>query len=96
LKKQNKYVLANTSIPLSYTRSREIFLEPIGAIGENKDLFGIHGLRRGGASAAVNNRGISDSRLLNNHGRWKSSTFSDRYVQYILVNKLQLSKHLGI
>jgi integrase len=96
LKSKNKYVPVNTLSPLSYTRSREIFLQAIVAIGEDKNKFGLHSLRSGGASACANSTLNLDTSLLNKHGRWKSSTSSDGYIHYNLNKRLQISKHLGI
>ena len=66
--------------PLSYTRTREIFLEAIQSKGEDKSRFGLHSLRSGGASAAANSEKITDGKLLAKHGRWKSEASVDGYV----------------
>ena len=78
-KKQASYTLVDTSTPLSYTRAREIFLEALDVIGEDKRLYGLHSLRSGEASAFVNGECGNDVLLLNKHGRWKSSTLSTGY-----------------
>lgn len=96
LKTTDKYILCDKDKPLSYTRTRKIFLEAIQAIGEDRSQFGLHSLRSGGASAAANSGDISDSRLLAKHGRWKSSVSLDGNVHYDLKNQLRVSKHLGI
>ncbi|XP_053405553.1 uncharacterized protein LOC128558980 [Mercenaria mercenaria] len=96
IKKTDKYVLADTSTPLSYSRAREIFLSALENIGEGKSSFGLHSLRSGGASAVANSGDVVDVRLLNKHGRWKSSSSSGGYIHYNIQNRLQVSKHLGI
>jgi len=52
---------------VSYSRTREIVLQAFVELGYPKNLFGLHSLRAGGASA---NAGVSD-RLFKCHGRWK-------------------------
>ena len=42
------------SVPLSYTRAREIVLSAFDSIGLPKQDYGLHSLRAGGASAAAN------------------------------------------
>lgn len=54
----------------------------------------MHSLRSGGATAAASN-GITD-RLFKKHGRWKSEKAKDGYVQENLLEKLSVSKKLGI
>ena len=51
---------------LSYTRLRELFLAKLSGLGFDPKLFGLHSLRSGGASAAVN-AGVPD-RLFKCHG----------------------------
>ena len=48
------------SVPLSYTRAREIVLSAFDSIGLPKQDYGLHSLRAGGASAAANAR-VPDS-----------------------------------
>ena len=52
---------------LSYTRLRELLLAKIRQLGWDLDLFGMHSLRAGGATAAAN-AGVPD-RLFKRHGR---------------------------
>ena len=95
-KNTNKYLVADSNKPLSYTRAREILQEALENVGEDKRLFGLHSLRSGGASAFANSDGICDPMLLNKHGRWKSSTSSEGYVHLNLDKRLSVSKNLGI
>lgn len=95
-KNRGKYILADSSVPLSYTRAREIFLEALQNVGEDKSLFGLHSLRSGGASAFANNENVCDPLLMNKHGRWKSSSSSEGYVHFNLNKRLSVSKNLGI
>ena len=94
LKKSNSYKLRDVTKPLSYTRAREIILAGLEGIGLDKSKFGIHSLRRGGATAACA-AGISD-RVFKKHGRWKSDNAKDGYVKESLNEKLSVSLNLGI
>jgi len=79
---------------LSYTRMREILLEELEGIGLDKKNFGLHSLRSGGATAAANN-GVPD-RLFKRHGRWKSESAKDGYIQDDISSLLSVSRSLGL
>ena len=64
---------------LSYSRCLELFREALTSVGLNASKFGMHSLRSGGASAAAN-IGVPD-RLFKKHGRWRSETAKDGYIQ---------------
>lgn len=89
-----KYKLGNINRPLSYTRTREIFLNAISTIGLDKSRYGLHSLRAGGASKAANND-IPD-RLFKAHGRWSSEKAKDGYILDDVSHKLIVSFNLGI
>ena len=55
-------------------------MDKIAKLGFDPALFGMHSLRAGGATAAVN-CGVQD-RLLKRHGRWKSESAKDGWVCY--------------
>ena len=92
-KSENVYKLRK-SCQLSYTRSREIVLSALEGIGLDKNKFGLHSLRSGGATAATA-AGIDD-RLFKKHGRWKSDKAKDGYVKESITDRLLASKNLGI
>jgi hypothetical protein len=79
---------------LSYSRYREIFLDAIKQIGYDPKLYGLHSLRAGGATSAAN-AGVQD-RLFKRHGRWRSETAKDGYVEDSLGSRLSVSKNLGL
>ena len=79
---------------ISYTRVRELVLGKIAAIGLDPKQFGLHSLRSGGASAAAN-AGVPD-RWFKRHGRWRSENAKDGYVKDKLVNRLSVSKNIGL
>ena len=79
---------------MSYSRTREIVLQAFVELGYPKNLFGLHSLRAGGASAAAN-AGVSD-RLFKRHGRWKTDQAKDGYIKDKLDSLLSVSKSLHI
>ena len=53
-------------------------------------IYGLHSLRSGGITSAVRNSSNSiPERLLKIHGRWKSDSAKDMYVEESLENRLQ-------
>jgi len=56
--------------------------------------FSTHSLRAGGASA-VANAGVAD-RLFQRHGRWKSVSAKNGYIEDNLKSRLLVSQRLGI
>lgn len=93
-KSENRYRLYG--IKLSYSRCREIFKECLESLGYDSSLYGLHSLRSGGATAAVlNNPNISE-RMLKLHGRWKSSTAKDMYIQESVQKRLEITSQLGL
>ena len=82
------------SVPLSYSRAREIVLSAFASIGLPKQDYGLHSLRAGGASAAANAR-VPD-RLFKRHGRWKSDKAKDGYIKDSVHSLLSVSLSLGI
>ena len=92
IRSADSYIL--TGDKLSYTRAREIFLEAIEAIGEDKNKFCLHSLRSGGCTAASNAN--VDERLVMAHGRWKRASSKDGYVRNDFSKRISVSKNLGI
>ena len=68
---------------LLYTRAREVILGKFKAIGVPAGSIGLHSLRIGGASAAVNN-GVLEN-IIKFHGRWKSDSSKDFNCRSILI-----------
>ncbi|MES9879762.1 MAG: tyrosine-type recombinase/integrase [Sedimenticola sp.] len=79
---------------ISYSRAREIFLENISQLGLNRNNFGLHSLRPGGATQAANS-GVPD-RLFKKHGRWKTDNAKDGFVRESLETRKSVSLQLGI
>ena len=79
---------------LSYTTMRELFKKKLSTLGYPAEEFGLHSLRAGGATAAAN-AGVPD-RLFKRHGRWKSETAKDGYVEDSIENRLAVSRKIGL
>ena len=79
---------------LSYTTVREQFRGKMLELGYPVSGYGLHSLRAGGASAAAQ-AGVPD-RLFRQHGRWRSETAKDGYIEDSVENRLTVSKSIGI
>lgn len=93
-KKSNTHKLARSNKSLSYTCIRELILNALKEVGEDPSKFGVHSLRSGGATAAAN-LDIPD-RLFKAHGRWRSETAKNGYIQDNIEKVLSVSKKLGL
>ena len=80
--------------PIAYSRAREELLWYLDKCGYDAKLYGLHSFRSGGATAAAS-RGVND-RLFKRHGRWRSETAKDGYVQDELESLLTVSRNLGL
>ena len=93
---------SNTSYTLrdgkiSYTSCREILRGTSKQLGFNPDDYGLHSLRSGGITSVVRNSCNSISeRLFKLHGRWRTDTAKDMYVEESLDNRLLVTKYLGL
>ena len=94
LKRKGVHKLRKKNSPICYTTARSAVLSYVKKIGLDEKLFGLHSLRRGGATEAAN-RGIND-RLFQKHGRWKTSGVKDGYVDEDLNSLLEVSLGLGL
>ena len=63
-------------------------------LGLDKKKSGLHSLRSGGATAAAT-AGVDD-RLFKKHGRWKTDHAKDGYVKENILDRLSVTKTLGI
>ena len=80
--------------PFSYSTIREYFKVNFKDIVPDISLFSTHSLRAGGASAAAN-AGVPD-RLFQRHGRWRSVSAKNGYVDDSLGSRLTVSRMLDI
>ena len=91
-KSGHKLVVINR--PLSYSTIREYFKVNFKDVVPDISLFSTHSLRAGGASAAAN-ASVQDC-LFQRHGRWKSVSAKNRYVDDSLGSRLAVSKMLDL
>ena len=84
--------LVDHNKPLSQTRARESLIGRLQFMGDA--TISLHSFRSGGATKA-DNAHVSD-RCWKHHGRWKSDTAKDGYVEDSLTNRLQVSRALGV
>ena len=88
------HTLRKGNKPIGYTTLREDVLRALAGIGLDRKNFGLHSMRRGGATYAAN-AGIND-RLFKKHGRWKTDNAKDGYVAEDLNAVLSVSRNLGL
>ena len=87
--------LVSVNKPISYSTIRDYLIErSFKDIVLDVSQFGTHSLRAGGASAAAN-AGVKD-RLFQRHGRWKTVSAKNGYVENSLDSRLSVSRMLGI
>ena len=79
---------------ISYSCLRELFRKKLRELNYDPDKFGLHSLRAGGATAAANN-GVSDH-LFKRHGRWRSDSAKDGYVEDSVKQRLTVSQNIGL
>lgn len=77
-----------------YETIRKQVLNAIKPFVEDIGKYGLHSLRRGGATAAAN-LGVND-RLFQKHGRWKSENIKNGYVEEDLNSLLHVTRNIGL
>ena len=91
----NYEIMGHNCTELSYSRCREVFNEALKAIGYDVKDYGLHSLRSGGISSVVHNSDNTvPERLLKLHGRWKTDTAKDMYVQESVNKRLEVTSFL--
>ena len=85
---------ASKNLGISYTTARDIFAKKLKECDLRSELYGLHSLRSGGATAAASNN--VDDRLISKHGRWKSDKSKNGYIKDTVEKRLQISKSLGL
>ena len=80
--------------PLSYTRARESVVGLLKEFVPDTANISLHSFRAGGATAAANAQ-VPD-RCWKRHGRWRSDSAKDGYVEDSIDNRLLVSQSLGI
>ena len=90
-KEKTKLIYKNKK--MSYTRTRECLVNRLNEVVVGKNL-GLHSLRSGGASSASNSD--VNERCWKRHGRWRSESAKDGYVEDSIEKRLAVSKQLGL
>lgn len=75
--------------PIAYDRLRNEIKTAMQKLGLQANLFGTHSMRRGGATAAAAAK--VPERALQNHGRWRSASIKDRYIEPTKEEQLLVS-----
>ena len=78
---------------MTYSRAAQLFKMELGKEGLNKDAYGLHSLRSGGASAAAA-LGVPD-RLFQRHGGWHSEKSRNNYLEESLDSLLLVSRTIN-
>ena len=86
--------LVSVNKPINYSSIRGYFKRSFKDIVLDVCQFGTHSLKAGGASAAAN-AGVQD-RLFLRHGRWKTVSAKNGYVEDNVDSRLSVSRMLGI
>ena len=80
--------------PLSYTRARESIVGLLKEFVPDTTNISLHSFKAWGATAAANAQ-VPD-RCWKRHGRWRSDSAKDGYVEDSIDNRLLVSQSLGI
>ena len=80
---------------LSYSAAKTSIVSRLKLVASDLN-FGLHSMRAGGATSAANSAALSNDRCWKRHGRWKSETSKDGYVEDSVESRLSVSKCLGL
>ena len=99
IKTKKSYKLASNNKPIGYSTVRDHLRKTLRGFVPDPQVYGTHSFRPGGGggggASAVANSGVPD-RVFQRHGRWKSATAKDGYVEDSTDVKLSVSKSLGL
>lgn len=79
---------------LSYTRTRECIVKKLKLVAPGLNL-GTHSLRAGGITTVANTGNVNE-RCLMRHGRWKTETSKNMYVEDSVDKKLKVTRALSL
>ena len=94
VKLKSAYRLIQKVKPISYTAARESIVSLLRKFMPASANISLHSFRAGGATAAANAQ-ISD-RCWKRHGRWRSESAKDGYVEDSIDARLLVTKSLGL
>ncbi|XP_052080798.1 uncharacterized protein LOC127718788 [Mytilus californianus] len=78
---------------MSYTSAKENIVKRIKIVAPNLNL-GLHSLRAGGATTAA--QSDVNERCIKRHGRWKSDTSKDGYIDDTFEKRMSVSQIFGL
>lgn len=91
---EDRIQVAEGDHQVSYSTAIEQLKGCIAGLGIDSTGFGEHSGKRGGATAAANNGASRD--LIRLHGRWKSPSMVDLYVDSTEESKTRISPYLSL
>ena len=94
IKSKGKFRCINKEKGLSYTRTRECIVKKLKSFAPELNI-GTHSLRAGGITTVANTDSVSE-RCLMRHGRWKTETCKNMYVEDSVDKKLKVTKALAL
>ena len=94
VKSKSDHTLVKDDRHISYTTFRENLKSDLQGIVPNTAVYSSHSLRSGGATKAANT-GIND-RLIQRHGRWRSATSRNMYIDDSIPKRLEVSKMIQL
>ena len=92
VKVRSRYKVIDKVKPLR--RTRESLVGLLREFVPNTDNISLHSFRSGAATTVANAQVLD--RCWKRHGRWRSETAKDGYVEGSLDNRLLVTKSLGI
>ena len=93
-KSKGKCNLIHKNKKLSYTRTRECILNKLKMVAPELNL-GTHSLRASGITTVANKDSVNE-RCLMRHGRWKTETSKNMYVEDSIAKKLKVTQELNL
>ena len=94
VKARSGYKVIDKEQPLRYTRARESLVGLLSEFVPKRANISLQSFRSGGATKAANAQVLD--RCWKHHGRWRSETAKDGYIEDSLDNCLLVTRSLGI
>ena len=90
IKSKSRHCLVKVDRHISYSTFREGLKSDLTGIVEDPTIYSSHSLRSGGATKAANS-GVNE-RMIQRHGRWRSVSSKNMYIDDSIDRKLEVSK----
>ena len=97
IKTRKSYKVASNNKPIGYSTFRDHLRKTLRGFVPDPQIYGTHSFKSGGGggTSAAANSGVPDI-VFQRHGRWKSASAKDVYVEDSTDVKLSVSKSLGL